>query len=627
MAVQGISSHIDDLVLSSGRGVTLELGPGIVPEPKLTRTVEGASSIEIPVYDPDSTLLRATLLAEKWEAKLDGLRFRYAALSKSGKELTLTLEDRWIALLREKEGPKKAYRSKTTRAEFIKRLVEEACPGLKFHCPQLHRKQPIKNKEQGKKAKEEAKAKRGKGLGDTAGLKVKGVSPDAEQSDVIERALRVAESDSAPQRVQVALVAALIAESQAKNLHSGDGTSLGCLQIINTTAEAGNINPLDVEQSVDGFLTGYISEAYGAIAYYKAHPDASPAEIATNVQGNADGESSYAGFVSEAQEWVTEFGGGEGSLEVLEPFTFEVKKKEDYWSAIKRLAKEVNWRAFVVGETFFFMPEPELFAGMVRLAIDKDTPGIEDVDFEYDANQKKTDVTVTALVGSWGPPPGSVVTLADYGPASIGFGDAPVKGKKGQRVGISSARNAKTGEGRGRYLVSSIEVSLSDEAADRLATIQLRQPTNPLPEKESKTFSVSGLSAGASGNATVERVIEFLARETKSNPPYVWGGFDSSGYDCSGLVSKALNVGGWLEGRLDTKGLAVWGEAGKGELVTVYVNLTGDAHTEHTIIEVAGKFYQSGGGENDSASGGVDEFTPSDSYLAEFDTKRHPAGY
>jgi cell wall-associated NlpC family hydrolase len=223
-----------------------------------------------------------------------------------------------------------------------------------------------------------------------------------------------------------------------------------------------------------------------------------------------------------------------------------------------------------------------------------------------------------------------VVTLEGYGPASLGFGDAPVKANaKGEKAGLSSNRNAKTGEGRGRYLVASIESPLTESSDARLATITLKKPTAPLPEPATKTKTVStGSAAGGTNNPTVQRVLAFLEKEAKRNPPYVWGGFSEAGYDCSGFVSKALNVGGWLNGRTDTRGLAGWGEAGPGDLVTVYVKTgTGDAHTEHTIIEVAGRFFQSGGGENDSPSGGADEFSPSPSYLAEFNVKRHPKGF
>lgn len=622
--VQGIDSRLADLVLHDGRKLVAEIAGDIRHTPSLTRTIEGSSSITIPVYDPDLRLLRASLLASQWDAEIDGLWFRYVATSKAERTLTLTLEDRDVARMREVTGPKKEFREEVTRAEFIKSLFREGAPDVDFHCPQLHKKQPIEKKSQGKKAAEEAKANRGKGIGGVKHLTVKGKAATKAQLAIGERALRVAESLGAPSRVQVALIAALIDESEmgaiSHNVLQAEGKPQG--------APIG-----DVEEEVHGFLTGKDwTISGGAIGYYLDHPNAEPADIATAVQRNAAGAGVYMPWQHEAREWVETFGGeGTGSITVNEPFAFEVKPKEGYWEAAQRLAKEVNWRLFLIAGRAFYMPEPELIAAMVRLAIDPDTPDIPpaNVDFDFHRNKKVAEVKLNNVpVGQWEVPPAAVVTLAGYGPASLGNGDAPVKAnKKGQRMGVGSAQKAATGEGRGRYLVASIETPLTEDSDARLATITLRRPTPPLPEPAPQKATISGVARGAIGNPTVERVLGFLEREANRNPPYVWGGFSEKGYDCSGFVSKALDVGGWLSGRLTTVGLAAWGEAGPGNLVTVYVKTSGGAHEEHTIIEVAGKFFQSGGGQNTSGSGGAEEFSPSKSYLAEFNVKRHPKGF
>jgi len=233
----------------------------------------------------------------------------------------------------------------------------------------------------------------------------------------------------------------------------------------------------------------------------------------------------------EAREWVETFDGegGTGDIEVTEPYTFEVGKKENYWEAIKRLAQEVNWRAFFVAGRFFFISEDELIRSQVRLAIvrepgqaEPETPGIEDVDFDFNSNKAVTEVTVTAYAKQWGVPPGSVVTLKGYGPASLGFGDAPVKAdSKGRKAGLSSNRNAKTGEGRGRYLVASIETPLrdTDDSTTRLLTIKLKKPTSPLPESQAETHSVSGSSA----SSTADALADVRITSTQPGAPS-WGG-------------------------------------------------------------------------------------------------------
>jgi hypothetical protein len=493
--VQGGQSGVSDITLRSGRGLELELGAALTPIPTLTRTIFGASSLELQVFDPERDLLKRSLLAEKWDVEIDGLRFRYpGALSKSGDTLTITLEDLWVAKLREHKGPERAFRSKVTRAEFVKYLVERACPGLHFHCPQLHVVQPIKSARKAKQAKEDAKANRGRGLGDVD-LTIDGEDVTKAQLELGDMAGRIAESHNAPLVVRVALFAALMAESDMGQTSPGN-----VLQALG----AGGAPVGNAVDEINGFLTNEPEwTGEGAIEYHRKHPDAPAHVIAQAVQKSAFGDgSNYDNFTDEAREWAEAFDGegAGGSIEITEPYKFEVGRKEDYWTAIKRLAKQVNWRAFIVGDRFFFMPEPELLQGMVRLAIDDSTPGVENVDFEYDGNSPVTEVTIEAFISQWKPPPASVVTLGDHGPASIGFGDAPVKpDKKGQRAGVSGNRNARTGEGRARYLVSTIEVPLDDDPAKRLATVTARKPTAPLPEPAPKTHSRSASVAGGIG--------------------------------------------------------------------------------------------------------------------------------
>jgi hypothetical protein len=547
--VQGIDKDIGDLVLKGGdrlpvgigkggdlqrhgKKVFVKVGGAILPAPTLKRGM-GNSSIELTVHDPKLRWLKLGLSSEKWDAEIDGLWFRYLGTSKQGKQLTLRFEDRDVARLRELVGPKKEYahrgqKNELTRAEFIVGLVRELKgPKLKIVCPELHEKQPIASREKGEEAKDKAREERGKGIGDESGLTVKGDKADPEQREIVDRALRVAEHRNAPFRVQVALLTGLIAESECRNLGGGHGTSKGVLQVIDTTAAEGGFDPKDVEASVDGFLTGYINDKGGALAYYKANPGASAAKIAAEVQRNRDGVSSYAPWEDEAREWVETFdgAGGPAGEEVTEPITFQVGKKESYWQAIQRLAKEVNWRAFITNGTFYYVSEPELLRAQVRLAIELDEEGrylpvgIEEVDFDFNLNKPATSATVTAFVKEWGAPPGSVVTLGGFGPASIGFGSAPVKAdEKGRRLGLSSNRKAKTGEGKGRFLVSSIETPLTGDAEARLASIEVRKPTAPLPEPRPETRTVS---AGA-GDA-VDALDGVRITSTSSGSPY-WGG-------------------------------------------------------------------------------------------------------
>jgi len=512
--VQGLESSIHDLTLRDGSGVTALVGGSIVGTPMLTRSTEGSSLIELQIYDPELRWLEASLASQTWDCELDGLWFRYVGTTKSGAMMTLKFEDREIALLRESLGPLKRYAhrgqpNELTLAEFICGLVEEVLPRAPIVCPQLEEQQPIKTERQAKKAAKEAGAKRGKGVGDTKGLKVKGQTPTAHQTEVLETALRIAASEPCPFVCKVAVVAALIDETDAGAVDGGN--------VLEALEPYTRIRP--TAEEISGFLFGEPEwTGVTAVGYHKAHPEATFYEIAQAVQKSGAGESTngagnYGLFGDEARAWVEAFDGGpgesSGSVEHTKPRSFEVKAKggerggpEDFWAAIQRYAKAVNWRAFFCAGVFYYISEDELARGAVRLAIRREpghrTPvndAIEDVDFDANSRKPVSECTVTALTAAssegrgWGVPPGAVATVAGYGPASLGPGDPPAKEK--QKEAISSAVKASTHEGKGRYIAAKIAVPLLGHPAARKVQVTLRKATRPLPEAANETKTVA----------------------------------------------------------------------------------------------------------------------------------------
>ena len=512
-------------------------------------------------------------------------------------------------------------------------------PRAPIFCPQLHVVQPIETKRQAKKAKDEAVENRGKGLGDAKGLTMDGAPVSRSQLELGDTALRIADSVDAPFICRVAVIAALMAESGMGAAEPGN--------VLEGLGEPEGAPIGTAEEEISGFLTGKPKwTGTTAIGYHKAHPSATFYQIAQAVQKSAfaDG-SNYAKFGDEARNWVETFGGGEFSLEggsetVTEPYKFAVGANEDYWSAIKRLAKEVNWRAFFIAGRFFFIDEIELFRGMPRLAIDRDTPGIEKVTGSWSANRPGTDVSITAFAGKWSVPPGAVVTLAEYGPFSIGFGDGPLK--KGQKVAISGGRKAKTGEGRARYLVESIEAPLRDSDVSSLKqiTIKLRKPTAPLPEPAASTSTkvqrgtVREADEGG-GPEPIEKMIAEIDRIDAKD--YIYSSPGSRGtpppadgpYDCSGFVSRVLYVGGFVEGSLGSLELASIFEAGAGEWVTI-ISKGPNGPTGHAILRIrtpSGWRYAATSGANPNGGAGwVPDSEYSSSYLGLFQ-QRHPKGF
>jgi hypothetical protein len=95
----------------------------------IERTIEGASTLTVTVYDRDFVLLRSGRLSAKNDTQIDGLYFRLKAVRMNGHNLELTFEDREVSILRSYSKPIKqalsTSRGSVTRAEFVLRLLRE----------------------------------------------------------------------------------------------------------------------------------------------------------------------------------------------------------------------------------------------------------------------------------------------------------------------------------------------------------------------------------------------------------------------------------------------------------------------------------------------------------------------
>jgi septal ring factor EnvC (AmiA/AmiB activator) len=112
------------------------------------------------------------------------------------------------------------------------------------------------------------------------------------------------------------------------------------------------------------------------------------------------------------------------------------------------------------------------------------------------------------------------------------------------------------------------------------------------PGGQRATIAADGTAiAPANAPLAVKAAIE--AANQIEDAPYAWGGghgsFDSSGYDCSGAISYALNGAGLLASPLDSGGFMTWGEPGGGNWITVY------AHSGHAFAVIAGLRWDTSG--------------------------------
>jgi peptidoglycan hydrolase CwlO-like protein len=171
--------------------------------------------------------------------------------------------------------------------------------------------------------------------------------------------------------------------------------------------------------------------------------------------------------------------------------------------------------------------------------------------------------------------------------------------------------------------LASREQALSDNLAvisEQLASTGAPVPTGtpaPLTRGQSASYiSESQASVPSGAPPAVQAAIE--AANSIATTPYIWGGghgsFESSGYDCSGSVSFALNGGGFLSSPLDSTGLSTWGEPGPGQWITVYAN------AGHAWMIIAGLAF-------DTSGGAGPRWHPEPVSSAEGFIARHPPGY
>lgn len=594
-SVQGIGSSLDDLTLG-GRKWRAEVGEVVESDPVLSRSTEGASTLEIPIRDGDRRLLTSPLLTQAFDVDLDGLGFRFVKLNREALDapLALTFEDREVARLRVQGGPRKASRQKVTRAEFSRRLVREARgQPIPFYSPQLHVRQPIASARQGRANASGKLVRREQGLDRRAGITIQGVAADATQIRNMERVLDVGRGERASKKVLIAAAVTIIVESWARNLGGGDRDSVGIFQ---QRASQGWPASQDVERDARAFYRG-ASTNRGAISISRSQPRLGAAALAQEVQRSGHPER-YRQWLSEAEKAVNAYLAGGGTSPTVDQakYQFERGKKETTWDCIGRLAEEVAWRRWCSSGVVYFIAETDLLASKRRAVISDSSPGVTDLSFDYDAGKVVGEARLTAWAAGWGAPPGTVVDLERCGPAD------------------------------GRYVVASIRTTLRRRNSP--CEIVLRRPTPPLPEPSPQSStSPRRTRSDSSASGPLLRMIREMDRIDELRLNYQWGGGHvtpaprNGPFDCSSAVSRILQVGGFRNSTMVSGTLARWGRAGAGTDCTIYANST------HVLMAVKRNGEWRFWGTSSSNPGGGPGWIsrPSSSYLSAF-TKRHPPG-
>lgn len=378
----------------------------------ITRTMAGASRLEVVVNDPHRALFKTDLLEKIIDVELDDRHFRLCQVAKNGEDITLTFEDRIVAFLKGLDKPVKIGRNKMTRAEFVRMLSRKVRQQrIDFICPQLHKKQPVKSRV----PEVDRQDQRAPGLRRGVTLRIKGALADKDQLDRAETILDVGYGLGASKKVLLSALAVAIVE-----------TAIG-----KTTA---NPKYKGIFQQDPRYWPATGRTAPDAEGYFKAamkinkeKPGLGIAELGWTTQ--APGDPQYLAKLKErmkeARAILREYGeqGGDTSREVTRRYQFTVgepdgPKGENYWEAMLRLADEVLWRVFVVGRKLYYVSDKDLMKSKPRARIQEDDEGIDSIDFDWDTGKRNNEATVQCRASRWFAPPGTVIALEKMGPAT-----------------------------------------------------------------------------------------------------------------------------------------------------------------------------------------------------------------
>jgi hypothetical protein len=502
----GYDIDVRTIKLHVGRTFGVNLAEAMT-DATIERTVEGASTITLHIFDRDRRLLRSGKLAARTDINIDGLWFRLVSVNKQGDNLQLTFEDREIAILRTYHTHLKAGgkiggidigdRSNITRAQFILRLIREVKEfRIPWVIPELEVIQPLEENKQNSQplggGQLDNMVASGKGIPhgagqdiqrDTArmhqyapplkpGLRVKGERMTDTQIDVANAVCDTGASMGMRHADIVMAIMCGIAESTLHNYRGGDLDSVGVFQ---QRRSQGWPASRDIHRDAAAFYRSLKTEV-------ARHPGWSYNDLIQGVQ-NSGTPFVYGQYRNEAERIVEAWGSpsdyqganamGDFSLGGATGTGYHFYRgvppaggltkwgRENSWTCIQRLADEVNYRAFFVSGTFYYISEEDLLMSKPAAIISEGKKGVEGVDGEYDVGKKAAQMNLSVRMGLWSSPPGSTIQLSNMGPFN------------------------------GRWIVNDVQRSLFDS----LGQITIKKPRPVLPEPLGDTAAQKSASA------------------------------------------------------------------------------------------------------------------------------------
>lgn len=559
-------------------------GAGRVTSPRAQRTAARTAYRHAPVevdegFEP---ILTPDVIGRAMEVELDGVTFRLVKVrySSATGEAQLTFEDRIVYWLRRKRGERRASRGSCTRAEFVLSLLREVrARQYRFVCPELHARQPIDaasrvsgaSRAVAPVAASGAGAAQGNGSGAQGGFPqgasftVKGAKATPDQKRNLDGVLTECSANGCSRDVMVATVCCVIQESLAKRLGYGDAAGPDSRGLFQQRAPWGSLQDrLDPRASTRMFLLGGAGGQPGWKQKNKSL-QAVPGGIESAVKAVQVSVGGYDQHQTEAAAIVRAWGGAgtaegqaAGGGTYAKSYQFSRNADEDSWTAVQRLAEEVGWRFFVVGNSVYYMSEKDLYGRRARYEVTPDDPALLDVTYDVDWGKPVSELELNVVLDRWGAPPGSVALVNGFGPPD------------------------------GRWLIASV----SRDYFSPTATVTCRQPgkekLEPASERATRASNATGTgdTTGTAVDAGTKagKLYAEAKRISDAGGTYVYGGghgpplnslSSGQGLDCSSSCSLALHRAGMFNSPnaiVSGDFARDWGWPGRGRQFTVWAN-------------------------------------------------------
>jgi cell wall-associated NlpC family hydrolase len=445
-----------------GRKTNADIAPLLIGQPTAERTIDGASSVRLPVTDIGRDLLNSGLLSKRCDIEIDGLWFRLVQLNVPDfASVELVFEDREIAVLREYPKPGSPHNgfkvwdpTRISRLQVAHWLVTQ--PGreheldIGFVAPGYGLGKPSGSHTATGSGDKKSKINRSPGFGPHPGVTVKGVTATKKQLEVIDTILQVGVELKARRKVLVAAIMVATAESGCGSDVGNDPSAVGVFQQNpDYWAATGNVakdagQPTNKQGKRGGFFEAAIANDHFA-------PALPLPRLCTEIQRNAGGAATYAPWQPEAEHTVSVWAGDTGAKlrstptpetnNVIfptggHPFTRGRKQsvngkvvyvREDNWACLQRLAKEVDWRCFCVSGSVYFATDDDLIHSAPIHKLSEDLDWVDQITGQLAENLKPrrsafvvkksyAQMTVNCRIHRWQAPPGSCVELEKLGP-------------------------------------------------------------------------------------------------------------------------------------------------------------------------------------------------------------------